>query len=197
MVLPGFADSIDLLGYLIERCPDCLQRGPFAVYDAKRKFTITFIPAATVGQRHIMECRTCGARFSLSREMRESLPERLLSQAQLSARVRDLAANRVPAAPRAPGRPGAVTAYQVLQVDPGAELDVIEAAFKRLALRYHPDRSTDPLAADRMRELIEARDLVSDPIRRRGYDASLGISRPSGPRTPGPPRTAAIRPEDV
>ncbi|MDQ3513928.1 MAG: hypothetical protein M3462_09735, partial [Chloroflexota bacterium] len=26
VVLPGFAESIDLLGYLIERCPDCLQR---------------------------------------------------------------------------------------------------------------------------------------------------------------------------
>jgi curved DNA-binding protein CbpA len=67
---------------------------------------------------------------------------------------------------------------------------VIEAAFKRLALKYHPDRSTAPDAADKTRELLAARDVLADPVRRRAYDASIGIVRP-------PPRPPAMRPEEV
>lgn len=195
MVLPGFADHVDLAGYLIERCPDCHQTGPFAVYDAKRKFTMWFVPMATIGKKQIMECRTCGARFSLPESLQAELPGRLLSQDQLSTRIREFRTGQ--AATPARQQRGAPTAYQVLQVDVHADQDVVEAAFKRLALKYHPDRSADPVAADRMRELIEARNLLSDPIRRRAYDASLGIRRRTGPREPMPFRAVAVRPEEV
>ena len=79
------------------------------------------------------------------------------------------------------------TYYQILQVDPAAEPEVIEAAFRRLAIKYHPDTSTDPDASTRMRELIEARECLSDAERRLSYDRSLGIVR----RPPG------LRPEDI
>jgi DnaJ-class molecular chaperone len=78
---------------------------------------------------------------------------------------------------------GGRTAYQVLQVDPDAEQEVIEAAFKRLALKYHPDKSTAPDASDRMRELIESHGLLTDPSKKELYDASIGIRRkPKLPR---------------
>lgn len=45
--------------------------------------------------------------------------------------------------------------YEILQVTADAEPEVIEAAYKRLAFKYHPDRN--PGSADgRMRELNEA-----------------------------------------
>jgi DnaJ-class molecular chaperone len=75
----------------------------------------------------------------------------------------------------------------VLQVDQEAERDVIEAAFKRLAFRYHPDRSPTPEAAGKMREILEARDILLDEVRRAAYDRSLGIAR----------RVEALRPEEV
>lgn len=90
-----------------------------------------------------------------------------------------------------------MTAYQVLQVDSAADQEIVEAAFKRLALKYHPDRSPHPDAAERMRELIEARKLLSDPARRRAYDASLGIRRSNGSREPMPFRAVAVRPDEV
>jgi DnaJ-domain-containing protein 1 len=194
LILPGFAENVEMRGYLVERCPDCHQVGPFAIYEAKRKFTVWFVPLATIGSKDIMECRTCGARFGLPGDIKAELPARLLSQDQLSARIREArAGQRV--AERQPRR--AVTAYQVLQVDPSADQEVLDAAFKRLALKYHPDRSAEPNAADRMRELNEARALLSDPARRRSYDASLGIRRGNGARERMSYRAVAVRPDEV
>jgi DnaJ domain len=65
-------------------------------------------------------------------------------------------------------------AYRVLQVDPSAEPEVIEAAYRRLARKYHPDVSDDPDAAARMRELSAAYDAVRDPERRAEYDRRRG-----------------------
>ena len=77
-----------------------------------------------------------------------------------------------------------------MQVDQDADPDVIEAAFKRLALKYHPDRSKDPEAAAKMRDVLQAKDVLADPKRRLAYDRSIGIKRE-------PPKPVALRPEDV
>lgn len=60
--------------------------------------------------------------------------------------------------------------YRVLQVDPSAEQEVIEAAYRRLARKYHPDVNPDPAAAARMRELSAAYDVLRDAERRAAYD---------------------------
>src|SRR5579883_1711138 len=60
--------------------------------------------------------------------------------------------------------------YKTLQVDPLAEEEVIEAAYRRLARKYHPDVYTGPDASERMRELNLAYDVVGDPSKRRAYD---------------------------
>lgn len=193
-MLPGLAENVELRGYLVERCPDCHQTGPFAIYEAKRKFTVWFVPLATIGSKDIMECRTCGARFALPEDMKAALPSRLLTQDQLSAQIRQARTTHAGGHRR---QSSAVTAYQVLQVDPGADQEVVEAAFKRLALKYHPDRSSDPAAPERMRELIDARALLTDPGRRRSYDASLGIRPRHGSREPMPFRAVAVRPDEV
>lgn len=60
--------------------------------------------------------------------------------------------------------------YRVLQVDPSAEADVIEAAYKRLAKKYHPDVAPGPEAQERMVQLNLARDILRDPVRRAAVD---------------------------
>jgi hypothetical protein len=59
--------------------------------------------------------------------------------------------------------------YESLQVTPEAEPEVIEAAFKRLAFKYHPDRNFE--GDGKMRELNEAYETLRDPQRRQEYDA--------------------------
>jgi hypothetical protein len=161
----------------------------FTVYEAKRKLTVSMFVAVPMGQQQVLECRACGFRFALPPEMRDQLDERLISADKLAEYLSRV---QQPADPRAiaTGRPAGRTFYQVLQVDQDADPEVMEAAFKRLAFKYHPDRSTAPDAADKMRELIAARDVLIDPTRRRAYDASLGIVRPL-------PRPPAMRPEEV
>ena len=64
--------------------------------------------------------------------------------------------------------------YEILQVSPDAEQEVVEAAYRRLARKYHPDVNRGPAAADRMRELNEAYEVLGQPARRAEYDAALG-----------------------
>ena len=53
-----------------------------------------------------------------------------------------------------------------------ADAKAIKDAFRRLARRYHPDTSTEPDAEERFTEIAEAYGVLSDPARRRDYDAS-------------------------
>jgi curved DNA-binding protein CbpA len=65
--------------------------------------------------------------------------------------------------------------YRVLQVDPSAEPDVIEAAYKRLALRYHPDRNAgDARAEEHMKRINEAFRVLGKADLRADYDAHTG-----------------------
>jgi len=65
--------------------------------------------------------------------------------------------------------------YQILGVTPSAEDIVIRAAYKALVQRYHPDRyQGDPAEATRIvQELVEAYSILSDPEKRKKYDAWL------------------------
>ena len=60
--------------------------------------------------------------------------------------------------------------YKVLQVDSEAEDEVIEAAYKRLARKYHPDVSPDPASVERMVRINQAWELLRDPVRRAAVD---------------------------
>ena len=70
--------------------------------------------------------------------------------------------------------------YATLQVDPRAEPAVIEAAYRKLAARYHPDVNSAPEAADQMRRINEARDALADPEKRARYDEQRTQLGPAG-----------------
>lgn len=62
--------------------------------------------------------------------------------------------------------------YETLNVSPRASEEVIKAAFKALALKYHPDQSTG--SVELFRGIDEARTVLLDPSKRKSYDRSLG-----------------------
>lgn len=62
--------------------------------------------------------------------------------------------------------------YKILQVDPHAEQEVIEGAYKRLAFKYHPDRYKGSDSDERMKQINDAYDTLRDPVKRVNYDES-------------------------
>ncbi|MDO8484233.1 MAG: DnaJ domain-containing protein [Candidatus Limnocylindrales bacterium] len=63
-------------------------------------------------------------------------------------------------------------AYKVLQVDAEAEDEVIQAAYRRLARKYHPDLAGGAEAATRMAAINAAWELIGEPAARVAYDRS-------------------------
>jgi len=85
--------------------------------------------------------------------------------------------------------------YEVLQVHPRAEPEVLRAAYRALARKCHPDHGGD---ARRMITLNDAWDVLGDPVRRAAYDASrtaptgqLGPEQQSPAPAPAPAAQAA------
>lgn len=66
------------------------------------------------------------------------------------------------------------TFYDVLQVSPSADREIIMAAHSSLAQRYHPDKNPGNLDAEKYLKIINrAYEVLSDPVKREGYDAAL------------------------
>lgn len=60
--------------------------------------------------------------------------------------------------------------YDVLGVGRGSSKDALKAAYRKLALQYHPDRNKDPGSAEKFKEISEAYAVLSDDEKRSQYD---------------------------
>lgn len=61
--------------------------------------------------------------------------------------------------------------YEVLGVDRDADATAIKKAYRRIAMKYHPDRnSDDPQAEDKFKEASEAYEILADAEKREAYD---------------------------
>jgi tetratricopeptide (TPR) repeat protein len=65
--------------------------------------------------------------------------------------------------------------YSVLEVPHNASEEEIKRSFRRLALKYHPDKNKDEGASDNFRRVKLAHEILSDPLKRRQYDDELRI----------------------
>jgi curved DNA-binding protein CbpA len=91
---------------------------------------------------------------------------------------------------------GPIDPYKILQVDPEAEDEVVQAAYRRLAQKYHPDRGGGPEAAARMIALNAAWEMLRDPRRRADYDRGRRASPiPPGPASAPPSAGSPLRPD--
>lgn len=70
--------------------------------------------------------------------------------------------------------------YEVLGVDKNASEDEIKKAYRKLAIKYHPDKNPDDKnAEEKFKEAAEAYDVLHDPNKRKQYD-QFGFDGPAG-----------------
>ncbi len=60
--------------------------------------------------------------------------------------------------------------YEILGVDKKSSADDIKAAYRKLAMQYHPDRNKAPDAEEKFKEISEAYAVLSDQSKRQQYD---------------------------
>ncbi|KAK3538347.1 hypothetical protein QTP70_035218 [Hemibagrus guttatus] len=83
--------------------------------------------------------------------------------------------------PNKPGRKLSTSGeslYKILALQKGASTEDIKKAYRKLALRYHPDKNPDnPEAAEKFKELNNANSILNDETKRQIYDeyGSMGL----------------------
>lgn len=60
--------------------------------------------------------------------------------------------------------------YGILGIEKGASDEDIKKAYRKQALRFHPDKNKSPQAEEKFKEVAEAYEVLSDPKKREIYD---------------------------
>lgn len=77
--------------------------------------------------------------------------------------------------------------YKILDVNHAVTPAEIKLAFRRLARTYHPDvNPNDSQAARKIQEIIEAYQVLGDPVKRANYDRQCGYARAASQSAPRP-----------
>ena len=84
-------------------------------------------------------------------------------------------------------KPAPADLYAVLGCTKGDDAPLITKRYRKLALKYHPDRNRgdgQAEAAEKFRAVSDAYAVLSDPNRRRQYDLHLSLIHISEPTRP-------------
>merc|ERR1711974_164919 len=94
--------------------------------------------------------------------------------------------------------------YSILGLKPTATDNEISKAYKKAALKYHPDRNKSPEAEGTFKKIQEAKSVLTNPTKKKNYDTHGDPEGPKGsgsifdlftggPRESGPRKTDSLR----
>lgn len=77
--------------------------------------------------------------------------------------------------------------YEILELSPTASFDEIKKSFRKLALKYHPDKNPgDAISENKFKEINAAYSVLSDPFKKSDYDRVHFPPEPATKQTPRP-----------
>lgn len=77
--------------------------------------------------------------------------------------------------------------YKILGVAKSASDEEIKKAYRKMALKYHPDKNKSPGAEEKFKEIAEAYDVLSDKEKRKMFDQFGEEGLKGAPGAPGGP----------
>lgn len=83
--------------------------------------------------------------------------------------------------------------YQVLGVSVKATRAEIKAAYRKLAVLYHPDISKDPHADQKIKEINIAYNILNNPTRKHNYDSMIAYGGREKKESPSIPKDTTNR----
>lgn len=74
--------------------------------------------------------------------------------------------------------------YKVLEIPRNATEQEIKKAYRKMALKYHPDKNKSPGAEEKFKDIAEAYEVLSDPQKREVFDKYGEEGLKGAPRQP-------------
>ena len=75
--------------------------------------------------------------------------------------------------------------YETLEITSNASSRDIKKAYRRLAMKWHPDKNSAPEATQKFKEISDAYQILIDPVKRQDYDRTRQYTQhPQHPRHP-------------
>ncbi len=136
-------------------CATELRAGSVAFVEAR--------DASVKGEYEVVHCVPRRGRFRIGLELRQELARRAERRAEHKAKDRQ------------------PDYYETLQISEKADIQTIHRVFRMMAARFHPD-NPETGDVEQFLRMNQAYTVLSDPERRKEYDATLAQSRDAGPR---------------